>query len=125
MSNAGVFDPKIDSPRFGFLGPPAAGVTYYEAPPERPSTTCPERILTATTDARLLAINAQTGERCSDFGDNGEISLLPGMGDVKAGFYFVTSPPTIAVGTLVLGGWVADNQETGEPSGVVRGFDPD
>jgi len=117
------FDPQIDSPHFGFWDT-CRGVTYYEAPPERPSTVCPERILTATTDARLLAVNAHTGERCSDFGNNGEISLLPGMGEVKAGFYFVTSPPTIAAGTLVLGGWVADNQETDEPSGVVRGFDP-
>jgi len=117
------FDPEIDTPRFGFWDT-CRGVTYYEAPAERPSAVCPQRILTATTDARLLAVNAHTGERCSDFGDNGEISLLPGMGEVKAGFYFVTSPPTIANGTLVLGGWVADNQETEEPSGVVRGFDP-
>ncbi len=46
------------------------------------------------------------------------------MGEVKPGFYFVTSPPTLSRDTLVLGGWVADNQETREPSGVVRGFDP-
>ena len=46
------------------------------------------------------------------------------MGVVKPGFYFVTSPPTIANDVLVLGGWVADNVETKEPSGVVRGFDP-
>ena len=46
------------------------------------------------------------------------------MGDVKPGFYFVTSPPTIANDVLVLGGWVFDNVETEEPSGVVRGFDP-
>jgi quinate dehydrogenase (quinone) len=46
------------------------------------------------------------------------------MGEVKPGFYFVTSPPTIANDVLVLGGWVLDNQETEEPSGVVRGFDP-
>ena len=46
------------------------------------------------------------------------------MGEVKPYFYFVTSPPTLASGVLVVGGWVADNQETNEPSGVVRAYDP-
>jgi len=46
------------------------------------------------------------------------------MGEVKPGFYYVTSPPIIASGSLVLGGWVADNREVEEPSGVVRAFDP-
>jgi len=117
------FDPQINTPPFGFWDT-CRGVTYYKKPGNTTNAVCPERILTATTDARLLAVDSRTGERCSDFGDNGEISLLPGMGDVKPGFYFVTSPPTIANDTLVLGGWVADNQEVEEPSGVVRGFDP-
>ncbi len=72
----------------------------------------------------MFAVDGVTGQRCSDFGIDGGISLLPGMGDVKPCFYFVTSPPTIASDVLVLGGWVADNQETDEPSGVVRGFNP-
>ena len=84
---------------------------------------CSERILTATTDARLIAVDAKTGAALPRFGANGEVSLLTGMGDVKPGFYYVTSPPTMARGVAVLGGWVADNVETGEPSGVIRGFD--
>ena len=71
-----------------------------------------------------MAVNKETGLLCRDFGTGGEIDLLEGMGDVKPGFYFVTSPPTIANDVLVLGGWVMDNQETQEPSGVVRGFNP-
>ena len=117
------FDPRLESPRFGFWDT-CRGVTYYRAPAERPSAVCPERIVTATTDARLIAVNATTGAPCGDFGQNGEINLLTGLGEVKPGFYYVTSPPALARGTLVLGGWVVDNQETGEPSGVVRGFDP-
>ena len=46
------------------------------------------------------------------------------MGEVKPYYYFVTSPPTLASGVLVVGGWVMDNQETDEPSGVVRAYDP-
>ncbi|MBK81519.1 MAG: membrane-bound PQQ-dependent dehydrogenase, glucose/quinate/shikimate family [Gammaproteobacteria bacterium] len=117
-------DPEIDTPKFAFWDT-CRGVTYYDARAGQAApAACPERIYTATTDARLIALDARSGELCEDFGEDGEISLLPGMGEVKPGFYYVTSPPTMARDTLVLGGWVADNQETGEPSGVVRGFDP-
>ena len=117
------FDPEIQSPRIGFWDT-CRGVTHYEAPAGSATADCPERIFTATTDARLVAVNKDTGQPCSSFGAGGEINLLEGMGEVKPGFYFVTSPPTIANDVLVLGGWVLDNQETEEPSGVVRGFDP-
>jgi quinate dehydrogenase (quinone) len=115
------FDPQLQDSKVGFTTT-CRGVTYFKAP--EPPAECPERILTATTDARLIAIDAKTGKRCADFGTNGEVTLLNGMGDVKPGFYYVTSPPTLAKGVAVLGGWVADNVETQEPSGVVRGFDP-
>jgi membrane-bound PQQ-dependent dehydrogenase (glucose/quinate/shikimate family) len=114
------FDPKLKDSRVGFTTT-CRGVTYFKAP--QPLAECNERVLTATTDARLIAIDATSGKRCSTFGDNGEVSLLAGMGEVKPGFYYVTSPPTLARGVAVLGGWVADNVETEEPSGVIRGFD--
>jgi membrane-bound PQQ-dependent dehydrogenase (glucose/quinate/shikimate family) len=72
----------------------------------------------------MIAVDKATGEPCAEFGDAGQISLLAGMGEVKPLFYFVSSPATVASGALVVGGWVADNQETEEPSGVVRGYDP-
>jgi quinate dehydrogenase (quinone) len=45
------------------------------------------------------------------------------MGEVKPGFYYVTSPLTIARGLAIVGGWVTDNVEVNEPSGVIRAFD--
>jgi quinate dehydrogenase (quinone) len=114
------FDPELEIPPRGFTST-CRGVSYYKAPASY-SGDCPERILTGTTDARLFAINARTGARCQDFGKDGEISLLSGMGEVKSGFYFVTSPPLIANGLAVVGGWVLDNAEVNEPSGVVRAF---
>ncbi len=117
------FDPDLQSPRIGFWDT-CRGVTYYQSPQSNPGAECAERIFTATTDARLIAVDKNTGIPCSDFGADGEISLLDGMGEVVPGFYFVTSPPTIANDVLVLGGWVLDNQMTDEPSGVVRGFNP-
>ena len=60
------FDPLIDPDlaRQGILH--GYGVSYYAAP-EGYEGECPERILTNTTDARLIAIDAVSGERCSFF----------------------------------------------------------
>jgi len=117
------YDPEIETARIGFWDT-CRGVTHYDVAAFDVPTECAERIFTATTDARLIAVDKENGQPCSTFGDNGEVDLLEGMGEVKPGYYFVTSPPTIANDVLVLGGWVMDNQETQEPSGVVRGFDP-
>ena len=117
------YDPENDTPPFGILGN-CRGVTYYHIPELPKGEHCAERIYTATTDARMIAVDMATGQPCDEFGTAGQISLLAGMGEVKPFFYFVSSPPTVASGALVVGGWVADNQETEEPSGVVRGYDP-
>lgn len=95
------------------------GVAYYEAATQD----CPKRILTNTVGAELLALDARTGRPCRSFGRNGRVSLLTGMGDVRSGYYYVTSAPTLIRGKVVLGGWVYDNQYWGEPSGVIRAFD--
>jgi membrane-bound PQQ-dependent dehydrogenase (glucose/quinate/shikimate family) len=117
------FDPQLSKEgRIGFWDT-CRGLTYFETPADSPSA-CPQRIFNATTDARLIAINAATGEPCADFGDNGEINLLAGMGETIPGFYYSTSPAAIASGVVVVGGLVVDNVMTQEPSGVVRGFDP-
>lgn len=117
------FDPENNTSAYGILGN-CRGVTYYHIPDRPKGDQCAERIYTATTDARMIAVDKNTGEPCQEFGEGGQISLLAGMGEVKSLYYFVTSPPTVASGSLVVGGWVADNQETNEPSGVVRGYDP-
>jgi membrane-bound PQQ-dependent dehydrogenase (glucose/quinate/shikimate family) len=115
-------DPHVKAPPIGNFGTSCRGVSYYRAP-DGYKGDCPERILTGTTDARLIAVDARTGESCKSFGENGQIDLKRGMGPFREGMYFVTSPPTIAGHVAVVGGWVADNVSVGEPSGVVRAFD--
>lgn len=97
------------------------GVAYFRAPGA--SGTCAERIITNTTDARLIALDARTGRPCPGFGRNGQVSLLTGLSKSPAGYYAVTSAPTMVGGKVVLGGWVSDGQYWGEPAGVVRAFD--
>jgi quinate dehydrogenase (quinone) len=88
---------------------------------------CRKRILTSTTDARLLAIDAETGKLCQDFGVNGAVDLSVGLTKDpvggQQGSYNVTSAPLVADGVVMVGGRLNDNLTVGEPSGVVRGFD--
>jgi quinate dehydrogenase (quinone) len=118
------FDPQAKSP----LWQRCRGVSYYEptlVPPaaaSAPATACAARIVMTTIDARLIQIDAKTGELCQDFGNGGTVDLKQGMGEVKDGFYFQTSAPTVMRDLIMVGGWVWDNVETGEPSGAVRAF---
>ncbi|MFT4014886.1 MAG: membrane-bound PQQ-dependent dehydrogenase, glucose/quinate/shikimate family [Paracoccus sp. (in: a-proteobacteria)] len=86
--------------------------------------TCERRILMNSIDARLFAINADTGAFCPEFGTNGVVDLKEGIGDVaNKAFYTLTSAPTVAGTTVVIGGRVADNVQVDMPGGVIRGFD--
>lgn len=84
---------------------------------------CQRRIYMNTIDAMLVAIDADSGELCTDFGDEGYIDLKAGIGNAESPLYSLTSPPTIAGTTVVVGGRVADNVAIDMPGGVIRGFD--
>ncbi|WP_426443463.1 membrane-bound PQQ-dependent dehydrogenase, glucose/quinate/shikimate family [Bradyrhizobium genosp. P] len=102
------------------------GLGYYAMPATAGASAsgiCAQRIINGTTDARLIALDAKTGELCPDFGDHGQVDLKQGMGTVDPGFAFETSAPLVARNNIVVGGYVLDNQKVGEPSGVVRAFD--
>ncbi|MEY4160158.1 MAG: hypothetical protein RLZZ136_779, partial [Pseudomonadota bacterium] len=107
----------------GIFGQTCRGVTYFKAPNSAAGTVCAARVYTATIDSRLLAVDAETGKPCADFGLNGAVNLLKGMSAAPKGYYHMTSPPTVIAGKLVLGGWVTDGQMIGEPSGVIRAYD--
>ena len=84
---------------------------------------CQRRLLTNTIDARLIAVDADTGEFCQGFGSNGQVDLKAGLGNVPDAFYQLSSAPLMAGTTVVVGGRVADNVQTDMPGGVIRGFD--
>ncbi|WP_423198539.1 Quinoprotein glucose dehydrogenase Gcd [Cupriavidus sp. H19C3] len=113
------FDPQGNTSANEYLA--CRGVAYFTAPPGQP---CPRRIIGTSADARLFALDADTGRPCASFGNHGFVSLTDQMGPVPPGFHFITSQPLVAGNRIVLGGWVYDNQATGEPSGVVRAYDP-
>lgn len=113
------FDPKLDTAGVALLA--CRGVSYFAQPGAEGA--CARRIIYGTLDARLIALDALSGRPCPGFGKGGEVSLKEGMGITPDGYYSVTSPPAVANGVAVVGGWIFDGKETKEPSGVIRGFD--
>lgn len=88
-----------------------------------PGAACQRRLLTNTIDARLIAVDADTGKFCEDFGNNGQVDLKAGLGNVPDSYYQLSSAPLMAGTTVVVGGRVADNVQSDMPGGVIRGFD--
>lgn len=87
------------------------------------SSSCPRRIILPTADARLIALNADTGELCTEFGENGAIDLSKNIGPYTPGGYYSTSPAVVTRDLIIIGAHVTDDESTDEPSGVVRAFD--
>lgn len=109
------------------------GVAYYEMPalqqakaanPQAPAGKCEARIITTDKQARMWALDAQTGEICQSFGDTdkGYTDLSVGMGEYQDFYYMPTSQPLVAGDRVVIGGWVWDGKKTEQPSGVVRAY---
>jgi len=87
------------------------------------SGACKKRIIEGTLDGRLVAVSADTGKPCADFGDNGEVDITKGMGETPAGYVAINSAPTIVNGVIVTGHQVLDGQRRWAPSGVILGYD--
>jgi len=99
------------------------GIAVHTAPQLPEGAACRTRVIEATLDARLIAVDATTGQPCGDFGRNGQVDLWDGIGEKVPGWYAVTAPPTIVRGVVVTGAQVRDGQDKDAPSGVIRGFD--
>jgi quinoprotein glucose dehydrogenase len=116
------YDPGV-SPDAIPYGATCRGVAYYAVPGAGDAALCTTRILYGTLDARLIALDAETGQLCPEFGRAGIVDLNEGIGYTVPGWYAVTSPPTIVRGIAVMGAQVNDGEAEDAPSGVVRGYD--
>ena len=84
---------------------------------------CATRVLTVTNDARLIALDLETGRRCAGFGQDGEVRIEPGKPLLWPGEWQMTSAPTVYADLVVVGSSIGDNQRVDEPRGTVRAFD--
>ena len=116
------FDPHIDRSR-PYAEVSARGVSIWEDPDSRHTGACTHTVFAGTLDARLLAVDADTGQPCKDFGAQGQVDLTNGLNIHERANYSVTSPPAIYENVVVVGSAIAANQVNGLERGVIRAFD--
>lgn len=121
------FDPKIstqDADSFkGWAHMTCRGVAYHQQDTPGSGQRCERRLFLPTADTRLMALDADDGKPCEDFGDKGSIDLTRGIGSFTPGGYYSTSPPGVSRDLVIIGGHVTDNLSEDEPSGVIRAYD--
>jgi quinoprotein glucose dehydrogenase len=104
------------------------GVSLWVDAEAPDGATCRARIYAPTLDGRLLALDADDGSPCADFGAGGAVNLLTDVrhtdeSDAEWRNYLVTSPPAILDDLLIVGSSIGDNRAVNEELGIVRAFD--
>ncbi|HXV89978.1 MAG TPA: PQQ-binding-like beta-propeller repeat protein, partial [Gemmatimonadales bacterium] len=119
-----VFDPGIDrSITYGDFT--NRGVAAWLDSAAAPASACRLRIYVATIDGRLIALDAQDGRPCRDFGDGGTVRLKTTLRvpPFEEAAYEVTSPPVVVNGRVIVGSAIGDNSRLAPASGEVQAFD--
>lgn len=99
------------------------GVSYWEAEDaEQRQQFCGKRVFEIVQDGVLVAVDGDSGESCTEFGDNGRIDLnqLDYRGDGKI---YSTSPAAIYKDVVITGSSIYDNKYINAADGIVRAFD--
>jgi quinoprotein glucose dehydrogenase len=99
------------------------GVSMWRDPEAARNQACGTRILMATVDSRLIALDAATGARCEAFGDRGEVRVRRSTPDRYPGESKFISAPVIAHGVVAVSSAIMDNLRTDSPPGTIFAFD--
>jgi quinoprotein glucose dehydrogenase len=101
------------------------GVSTWQELQAKPGQPCRRRIFLGTLDARLLALDGDSGKPCLDFGRKGQVDLTEGVGLAKewSGGFEVTSAPAISKDVVIVGSSIADNWKVDTERGMVRAYD--
>ena len=98
------------------------GVAYWESDTPESGATCEKRVFKGDRESHVFAVDADTGEPCTDFGQGGYVKLSDyeyhGVGQPN-----LTSPPVILGDLVIVAGGVGDNIRTNAPDGTIRAFD--
>jgi quinoprotein glucose dehydrogenase len=120
------YDPNVDrSHDYSEVSSRGVAAWIDSKPTAGREAPCRLRIFEGTIDARLIALDGQTGKPCGDFGVNGQVDLTRGVvyGPEFRGDYEVTSAPTVVGDLVITGSSIADNNAVDMPRGVVRAYD--
>ncbi len=117
------FDPKVGDGRRPANRYACRGLAYWVDAQAPPGASCRSRLFMGTVDARLLALDARTGQPCADFGAGGEVRIEIGKELQWPGEFQITSAPVVGRDVVVVGSSIGDNVRVDAPAGTVRGFD--
>lgn len=117
------YDPKVPTASNPANQYTCRGVSYWKDGAAEADAKCATRLFTGTVDARLIALDAKTGEPCEEFGENGTRRIQPSITLRWPGEFQITSAPAIIGDTVVTGTSIGDNLRTDAPKGTVFAFD--
>lgn len=112
------FDPEIPTD-IGYSESASRGVSIWHGE----GGLCPSRIFIGTHVGEVIALDARTGELCTDFGVDGRVDMSKGVGDVDIGDYGITSPPAVMGDQIIVGSAIGDNRAVESERGIVRALD--
>ena len=112
-----VYDPKVNLQR-EYSEITSRGVSKWIDYNLQPADNGYMRILVATIDGRLIALDSKFGKPIASFGINGTVDLKKDVGRIQ-----VTSPPAVIGDLIITGSTMGDNWRFDFPPGVVRAYD--
>jgi quinoprotein glucose dehydrogenase len=123
---AWVYDPEIDlTPYAGRFN--CRGVTQWRDTERDADQACAYRIILATNDRRLIAIDAKTGAQCTDFGADGQVDVTPIITKIQPQSQLrgmqLMSPVAIVNDVIIIGGTANKFKDVSSMNGALRGFD--
>lgn len=95
------------------------GVSYWQAANPVEGQSCQKIVYMGTVDAKLYALDADTGERCADFADNGMLDVDK-WNTINAKYPLSLLQPPTVVGDHIIFGWAGkDWAYASAPPGTV------
>ncbi|CAH1792934.1 unnamed protein product [Owenia fusiformis] len=96
------------------------GVATWLDPLKKRGSLCKRSIYLPTVDHRLIAVDAATGKRCTNFGVEGFVDLKVASPDVHCLTYMYA--PAVVMETLILGQRISDDCGSDAPKGLAPAF---
>jgi quinoprotein glucose dehydrogenase len=116
------FDPQLDL-ALGHYNLNCRGVASWTDAAAPAGSPCRTRIFAASADARLRALDGESGRPCRDFGEGGVVDFSRGLGARGPNEVGVSSPPALVRDVVVVGSAVQESRRADMPSGRVQAFD--
>ena len=120
------YDPKIDlRPFAGRFN--CRGLAQWKNPNKELDELCAHSLFLAANDKRLIAVDAISGNPCSEFGSKGVVDVLPYIKQIEPTNQIqamqLKSPPAVVNGVVIIGGTGNKFKDASSVNGAVRGFD--